>query len=402
MQDARLLQRVGHAANRAEDYPHARAAFLFVAKLTGRSEARASAANMALREAARCGSEWLANVAYEELDRVLSLPNLAPSIASVCQAKRQEAEQLRDRLAEEAAERGEASVAGCADEPDGARKRKRSGAIARPPCDEAALQPPRCEAPLSETPVLVNRSPALTLWAAFVAQRLGHDWQASLSLATALAAMFARAKGRSLGLPQPATNKFDAATQSVDLLGEAVPALYTSRGLRGLTLSRLATGDDSDSAPEPASPLQAQRSLSAAFGARFGEAYIKLAHLAAALPRRALVAHGNRRAYEMYCLFRPHIPEGRAGWGQAGRLLLSGQEPSSLEALHDQALLEECREVERQEALAAALAAAGEQGIRIDALATLAGGETQRAREWIEEQQLAGAAYEQGGSYFPL
>eukprot|EP00315_Gephyrocapsa_oceanica_P001620 CAMPEP_0185318594 /NCGR_PEP_ID=MMETSP1363-20130426/49973_1 /TAXON_ID=38817 /ORGANISM="Gephyrocapsa oceanica, Strain RCC1303" /LENGTH=384 /DNA_ID=CAMNT_0027916899 /DNA_START=34 /DNA_END=1187 /DNA_ORIENTATION=+ len=304
--DAHLLQRVGHAANRAEDYPLARAAFLFVAKLTGRSEARASAANMALREAARCGSEWLANVAHEELDRVLSLPNLAPSIASVCQAKRQEAEKTRDRLAEEAAERGEASVArhSCADEPDGARKRKRSGAVARLPCDEAALQPPRCEAPLSETAVLVNRSPVLTLWAACVAQRLGHDWAASLSLATALAAMFARTKGRSLGLPQPATNKFDAATQSVDLLGEAVPALYTSRGLRGLTLPRSATGDDS--APEPASPLQAQRSLSAAFGARFGEAYTKLANLAAALPRRALVAHGNRRAYEMYCLFRPH------------------------------------------------------------------------------------------------
>jgi hypothetical protein len=71
-------------------------------------------------------------------------------------------------------------------------------------------------------------------------------------------------------------------------------------------------------------------------------------------------------------------------------------------SIRSQALLEECREVERQEALAAALAAAGEQGIRIDALATLAGGETQRAREWIEEQQLAGAAYEQGGSYFPL
>ena len=51
--------------------------------------------------------------------------------------------------------------------------------------------------------VLVNRAPVLTLWAAVVAERMGFDRGAALSLGKALAGLNAQSKGRSLGIFKP-------------------------------------------------------------------------------------------------------------------------------------------------------------------------------------------------------
>ncbi len=48
--------------------------------------------------------------------------------------------------------------------------------------------------------ILVNRAPVLTLWAAVVAERLGHDRAAALTLGKAVAGLNAQSKGRRLGL----------------------------------------------------------------------------------------------------------------------------------------------------------------------------------------------------------
>jgi hypothetical protein len=49
-------------------------------------------------------------------------------------------------------------------------------------------------------PVKVNRAPVLTLWAAIVAERLGHRRETAFSLASAVAGTAARAKARRLGI----------------------------------------------------------------------------------------------------------------------------------------------------------------------------------------------------------
>ena len=48
--------------------------------------------------------------------------------------------------------------------------------------------------------IKINRAPVLTLWAAVVAERLGYDEKASLTLGKAVAGLNAQSKGRRLGI----------------------------------------------------------------------------------------------------------------------------------------------------------------------------------------------------------
>jgi hypothetical protein len=48
--------------------------------------------------------------------------------------------------------------------------------------------------------VNINRAPVLTLWAAVVAERLGYDHEAALTLGKAVAGLNAQSKGRRLGM----------------------------------------------------------------------------------------------------------------------------------------------------------------------------------------------------------
>jgi hypothetical protein len=55
--------------------------------------------------------------------------------------------------------------------------------------------------------IQVNRAPVLTLWAAVVAERLGHDRKTALTLGKAVAGLNAQSKGRRLHIfeaPVPA------------------------------------------------------------------------------------------------------------------------------------------------------------------------------------------------------
>jgi hypothetical protein len=61
--------------------------------------------------------------------------------------------------------------------------------------------------------ISINRAPALTLWAAVVAQRLGFRWDESLSLGKALAGLNAQPKGRWLGIFKRYEEKTKAARE---------------------------------------------------------------------------------------------------------------------------------------------------------------------------------------------
>jgi len=54
--------------------------------------------------------------------------------------------------------------------------------------------------------VTINRAPVLTLWAAVVAERMGYDRDAALTLGKCVAGLNAQTKGRMLGIygsPKP-------------------------------------------------------------------------------------------------------------------------------------------------------------------------------------------------------
>jgi hypothetical protein len=162
--------------------------------------------------------------------------------------------------------------------------------------------------------IKINRAPVMTLWAAVVAERLGYDEQAALTLGKAVAGMNAQSKGQRLGIyespegkedeARPEKEKAPGAQTTVGLLGRQVPAVYTKDGLRAL---------DKD---KPGDPRSVQRYLEQKFGEDLGEARSAMQTLAGALSPEEL----SRRGYALYEQFRPEIPEGTRGWGAAGDL----------------------------------------------------------------------------------
>ncbi len=161
--------------------------------------------------------------------------------------------------------------------------------------------------------VKINRAPVLTLWAAVVAERLGHDHAAALTLGRAVAGLNAQSKGRRLGLfdeakkesekPQPKAGQLKKPVQ-VDVLGRAVPTIRTAGGLRATTKG------------EPIKPESVQRYLEQKFSDDLADVQAAMEALARAYSPEDLAS----RAYGLYEQFRPSVPEGERGWGAKGNL----------------------------------------------------------------------------------
>ena len=162
--------------------------------------------------------------------------------------------------------------------------------------------------------VSINRAPVLTLWAAIVAERLGHDREAALTLGKAVAGMNAQAKARRLKLVEPAKEPAAkkkavraAPARTVELLGRTVPVAATAKGLRAVAKGR---------AEDPAA---VERYLAQ----KFGEALDDAREAFRALARSRTPAALASEAYALYEAFRPEIPAGVRGWGAAGVLDLA-------------------------------------------------------------------------------
>jgi hypothetical protein len=163
--------------------------------------------------------------------------------------------------------------------------------------------------------IAINRAPVLTLWAVVVAERLGFDEQAALTLGKALAALNAQSKGRRLGIyekqKEPAQDKTKVTKKdprsSVTLLGREIPVARTARGLRA------ALGG------ETSEPETVQRYLEQKFGDDLVDARSAMEALAKTLTPSQL----ETRGFSLYEKFRPQIPEGKKGWGAKGELDLA-------------------------------------------------------------------------------
>jgi hypothetical protein len=162
-------------------------------------------------------------------------------------------------------------------------------------------------------PIRVNRAPVLTLWAAIVAEQLGHPWETALTLGRAVAGSSAQAKARRLGIAEekPGGKEADLAQEvrreAVPLLGRQVPVI-TGRDGKVYAL-------DHD---KPASPASVRSYIERAFGDRLPEVCKAMEDLARSIPPEEL----NRLGFRLYEHFRPEVPDDVRGWGAKGILRL--------------------------------------------------------------------------------
>jgi hypothetical protein len=160
--------------------------------------------------------------------------------------------------------------------------------------------------------IAINRAPVLTLWSAIVAERLGFDEPAALTLGKALAGYTAQTKGQLLGIYHPRkrseTEQAGAETEAglvfVSLMGRSLPALVTPDGIRAAERGHAAD------------PESVRRYLQAKFGDGLRSVEQAMRTLAASFPPDRLEVE----AYALYERFRPGVEKGKRGWGAEGVL----------------------------------------------------------------------------------
>jgi hypothetical protein len=161
--------------------------------------------------------------------------------------------------------------------------------------------------------IKINRAPVLTLWAAVVAERLGHDEDTALTLGKAVAGLNAQSKGRKLGIYEEKTEeekkeekKKEKPTNAefIEVLGRGVPVVKTPRGLRAAIKG------------EAIHAGSVQGYLEQKFKDDLEETRKAMEKLARAYTPKQL----ESKAYALYEKFRPEIPEGKKGWGAKGEL----------------------------------------------------------------------------------
>jgi hypothetical protein len=165
---------------------------------------------------------------------------------------------------------------------------------------------------MAQPAVTINRAPVLTLWAAVVAERLGHDADTALTLGKALAGLNAQAKGRALGIFKPPQLEPGEKPQTrglgeefwIDLCGRALPARNTADGIRAVVKDK------------PIDPDGVRAYLEKAFGENLRAVRDAMTHLADAYEPERLAA----AAFSLYERFRPQIAAGQRGWGQKATL----------------------------------------------------------------------------------
>ena len=159
----------------------------------------------------------------------------------------------------------------------------------------------------------INRAPVLTLWAAVVAERMGHEKETALTLGKAVAGLNAQSKGRRLGIYEEKSEeekekekkkKKPGETEFIEILGRGVPAVKTPKGLRAAIQG------------EAIHAGSVEAYLKQKFKDELEDTRAAMEKLAKAYTPKQL----EKEAYGLYEKFRPKIPEGKKGWGAQGEL----------------------------------------------------------------------------------
>ena len=159
----------------------------------------------------------------------------------------------------------------------------------------------------------INRAPVLTLWAAVVAERMGHEKETALTLGKAVAGLNAQSKGRRLGIYEEKSEeekekekkkKKPGETEFIEILGRGVPTVKTPKGPRAAIQG------------EAIHAGSVEAYLKQKFKGDLDDTRAAMEKLAKAYTPKQL----EKEAYGLYEKFRPKIPEGKKGWGAQGEL----------------------------------------------------------------------------------
>ena len=159
----------------------------------------------------------------------------------------------------------------------------------------------------------INRAPVLMLWAAIVAERLGHDRPCALTLGKAVAGLNAQSKGQRLGIFRAGENPVAPAAGRV---AKEVEVDIIELCGRHVTIVRTKDGVRASAKGKALDPAAVEKALALKFGDSLAEVTAVLYDLARAYPPRDL----SVRAFAIYEQFRPEIPAGTRGWGAKGTL----------------------------------------------------------------------------------
>ena len=165
---------------------------------------------------------------------------------------------------------------------------------------------------MPEKTIAINRAPVLTLWAAVVAEELGYDRDAALTLGKAMAGLTAQTKGRMIGVFKPPKTRDGKPPKRVglgeefwvEICGRPVPAKNTEDGVRAVVRDK------------PIEPGKVEEYLNKKFGDALDDVRAAMHHLVTAFSPDELAD----AAYSLYERFRPKIPPGKRGWGAKGTL----------------------------------------------------------------------------------
>ena len=156
----------------------------------------------------------------------------------------------------------------------------------------------------------------MTLWGTVVAEYLGFDRDAALTLAKVVTGMNAQSKGQRMGIYETGHAKESikrfhqrppGEEYSVGLLGRIVPMVNTDQGPRAISKG------------EPVKPTSVDRYLKSKFGDSLPDVEAAMKDLAGSMTEEQL----THEAYDYYERLRPQIPAGVKGWGAAGDLDLN-------------------------------------------------------------------------------
>ncbi len=165
---------------------------------------------------------------------------------------------------------------------------------------------------MSQPEIIINRAPVLTLWATTVAERMGFDPDAALSLGKAVAGLTAQSKGRHLGIFKPGRGPNGKPLPKhglgeelwIQLCGRSIPAKNTPGGLRAVAKEKIIE------------PGKVRVYLNQKFGDDLSGVRRAMEQLAGAHDPDDLID----TAFALYENFRPSIPPGTRGWGAKGKL----------------------------------------------------------------------------------
>ena len=195
--------------------------------------------------------------------------------------------------------------------------KKQQKRLSKTASNEVKLDPSPESQATTDKPILINRAPVLTLWAACVTNFLhpSLSWPASLSAGAAIATLCAISKGRSIGKvdakdessEQEEKKQHDKAKQT----SETVEVMSFPLSLNKEQNAVLVSGK-----PKP----QSEKTLVSKFGGEEAYGAVKAAMEEALSTWEGDGDELDGKAFHMYEKFRPTVPSGGKGWGRKGEL----------------------------------------------------------------------------------